>query len=161
MALTILHLGSTGYIGGAVLHALLQSPPPGLARLVLPVSSPAKAADVQRWRASLPSSAAAFSGTVEVPVVPREGPAWYETVERLASQADLAINAATSDDLELTRAINRGLVAGKRQEGRRGTLIHLSGVQLIESEPVGDYVETPLYDGEFLRIKSTASGERC
>lgn len=58
---------------------------------------------------------------------------------------DIVINAATSDDLELTRAINRGLKAGKAA-GYNGILVHISGTQLIESRPSGTLEDVPKYD---------------
>lgn len=59
---------------------------------------------------------------------------------------DVVINAATSDDLELTKAINRGLVKGSSKSGKRGVLVHISGTQLIESKPTGKLESVPKYD---------------
>lgn len=56
------------------------------------------------------------------------------------------INAATSDDLALTKAINRGLVKGSAAAGKRGILVHISGTQLIESKPTGKLEPVPHYD---------------
>lgn len=67
-------------------------------------------------------------------------------IEDACAQADVAINAATSDDLELTRAINRGLARGRSQSGRKGVLVHISGTQLIESKPTGRLEDVPRYD---------------
>lgn len=59
---------------------------------------------------------------------------------------DVAINAATSDDLELTKAINQGLARGRSRSGRKGVLVHISGTQLIESKPTGRLEDVPRYD---------------
>lgn len=67
---------------------------------------------------------------------------------------DIAINAATSDDLELTRAINRGLKKA-RTSGRKGVLVHVSGTQLIESKPTGKLENVPKYDVRHLRSNLT------
>lgn len=59
---------------------------------------------------------------------------------------DIAINAATSDDLELTKAINRGLAKAKATSNKNGVLVHFSGTQLIESKPTGKLEDVPKYD---------------
>lgn len=59
---------------------------------------------------------------------------------------DIAINAATSDDLELSKAINRGLARAKAESGKKGVLVHVSGTQLIESKPTGRLEDVPKYD---------------
>lgn len=63
-------------------------------------------------------------------------------MEDTASEADVVINAATSDDLELTKALNRGLA----RSGKKGVLVHISGTQLIESGPTGKLEDVPKYD---------------
>lgn len=67
-------------------------------------------------------------------------------MEDACAEADVAINAATSDDLELTKAINRGLAKGRTASGRKGVLVHISGTQLIESAPTGKLEDVPKYD---------------
>lgn len=58
----------------------------------------------------------------------------------------MVINAATSDDLDLTKAINRGLARGRKQ-GKQGVLVHVSGTQLIESSGgSGKWEEVPSYN---------------
>ena len=69
----------------------------------------------------------------------------FVTVELLCGAADIVINAATSDDLELTKSINLGLEQG-RHNGRRGVLVHISGTQVIESEPTGKLEGVTKYD---------------
>ncbi|CAN8099768.1 unnamed protein product [Discula destructiva] len=67
-------------------------------------------------------------------------------IEGASAEADIVINAATSDDLDLTKAINRGLVKGSLRSGKKGVLIHISGTQLIESKPTGKLEDVPEYD---------------
>lgn len=59
---------------------------------------------------------------------------------------DIVVNAATSDDLELTKSINRGLAKGRLNSRKKGVLVHISGTQLIESKPTGRLEEVPKYD---------------
>lgn len=155
---TLLLFGTTGFVGGDVLHKLLASPPASVGRIVAPVSSEGKARKVQSWLTSQEAHTGKTFPTerVEVPVVARE-PAqqWYGAAEKLASDADIVLQLATSDDIELTRAINKGL-AGK-QSGKK-ILIHASGVQLIESEPNGKYVDVPKYDGAW-RVNGRSFGK--
>jgi hypothetical protein len=67
-------------------------------------------------------------------------------IEQTSSAHDIVINAADSDDLPLTRSINRGL-AHARKSGKKGVLVHVSGTQLIESPPTGNLDEGwPVYD---------------
>lgn len=68
-----------------------------------------------------------------------------EVIESTSSKHDVVINAATSDDLELTKAVNRGLAKGRKQ-GRKGVLVHVSGVQVIETGPIGCLGDWPVFD---------------
>lgn len=67
-------------------------------------------------------------------------------IEDACVDVDIVINAATSDDLELTKAINRGLAKGKADSNKSGVLVHVSGTQLIESRPTGRLEDVPKYD---------------
>lgn len=70
-----------------------------------------------------------------------------DEIESLAAAHDVVINAATSDDLDLTKAINRGLARGRKEAGKKGVLVHVSGTQLIESSGgSGNWEEVPKYD---------------
>lgn len=76
-------------------------------------------------------------------------------IEDACGTMDIAINAATSDDLELTKAINRGLAKAKAKSKKRGILVHVSGTQLIESKPTGKLEDVPEYDDlDIEQIKS-------
>ena len=147
---SILVFGATGFIGGDILYALLKEAPnssnPPWGTIGALTSTPSKAKEIESWaNSTFPDSAS----KLKVEVAERSksnNETFYKSVEQITEQYDLAIQAATSDDLELTKAINRGLEKGKQQNGKLGKLIHFSGTQVIESEPVGEYVDVPLYD---------------
>jgi len=141
MSNSVLLLGGTGFVGGHVLHKLLTDST-SINSIVIPTSSSAKQSKVQHWIDGLETKI-----KTDVLVIPRE-PAekWYSKCDSLSSEADCVLQLATSDDLNLTKAVNKGLIKGKKEGGKKGVLIHASGVQLIESKPIGEYVETPNYD---------------
>ncbi|KAN0060364.1 hypothetical protein ACQY0O_007693 [Thecaphora frezii] len=150
---TVLLLGATGFVGGEILYKLLTSPPPQVGKVIALVTGSSKAAQVRQWEHSL--RARSSQVVLQVEDVDRyTADKWYAAVEQWCSDVDCVINAATSDDLTLTKAINAGLVRGKKS-GKKATLVHLSGVQLIEGEPVGTYVETPNYnDSDVKQLQS-------
>ncbi|EPQ27724.1 uncharacterized protein PFL1_04861 [Pseudozyma flocculosa PF-1] len=160
MSHTVLLLGATGFVGGQILHKLITSPlsgpdSPSVGTVIALVSGASKAAAVRSWESSLRSRST--STVLQIEDVDRSTPQhWYNAVEQWSANVDCVINAATSDDLDLTKAINAGIIKAKHN-GRKATLVHLSGVQLIESQPVGTYVETPNYnDADAKQIQSIA-----
>lgn len=144
----IIVLGSTGFIGGDILYALLVDKSPNWQIAAL-TGSPSKASQISQW-AQKQFPDAPHKLIVEIAERSGDTSQYYKQVEKIAEQYDVVIQAATSDDLNLTKAINRGLESGKKN-GHKGQLIHFSGVQLIESEPVGKFVETPYYDDSDLK----------
>ncbi|KAK0543287.1 hypothetical protein OC845_006196 [Tilletia horrida] len=164
MVKSILLFGATGYLGGNTLHRLLTSDYGDRSRphIVALVSSQSAAEKIAAWARQLDSkldvhivdspteSKEDLKGvrthSLDLVPVPRD-PAhvWYATAEHYASHTDCAVQLATSDDLKLTQAIDRGLAQAKTRE-RRGTIVHASGTQLIESAPLGKDVDTPTYD---------------
>lgn len=59
-----------------------------------------------------------------------------DIIEEQASKADIVLNTADADDLELTKAILRGIkrtTAG----GKRPILIHTSGTGVASKKPTG------------------------
>lgn len=67
-------------------------------------------------------------------------------IESAAASHDVVINAGTSDDLMLTKTINKGLAAS-RAKGKKAVLVHVSGTQLIEGPPTGTFDKNvPIYD---------------
>lgn len=162
---TVVLFGATGYVGGGILHHLLTQPlvvgskannDDAISQRPLSITavtgSPSKAGQIQAWFAYLQSAGLVRKGvSLDVQSADRSsssgnGPSLYELASRLSAQADLVIQAATSDDLKLTQSINEGLTAARSQGKKQGGLIHFSGVQLIESEPVGEYVDVKEYD---------------
>lgn len=163
---TVVLFGATGYVGGGILHHLLTQPlvvgskannDDAISHKPLSITavtgSPSKAGQIQAWFAYLQSAGVVRKGvSLDVQSADRSssssgnGPSLYELASRLSAQADLVIQAATSDDLKLTQSINEGLTAARSQGKKQGGLIHFSGVQLIESEPLGEYVDVKEYD---------------
>ncbi|RDW85346.1 hypothetical protein BP5796_03671 [Coleophoma crateriformis] len=123
--LSVLLFGATGYLGGTVLTDLEKA---GVYDITCLVRPNRESLMKQRKSAILLGSHSDL-----------------EMIENAGARMDLVINAATSDDLELTRAINCGLRRG-RESGRKGLLVHISGTQLIESEPTGKLEDVPKYD---------------
>lgn len=70
------------------------------------------------------------------------------------------INAGSSDDLALTRAVNRGL-AQRRAAGAKGVLVHVSGTRLVEGPPVGRADDTPVYNVRCFSCHDTNKTDRA
>ncbi|PWN42413.1 hypothetical protein IE81DRAFT_347513 [Ceraceosorus guamensis] len=131
----IVLFGGTGFVGGQVLYTLLTGDfSLGEAEIVVITSSESKHRQIDSWASKLGSKLQGRSLSVIVAQRGggKDGNAWYEASEKISSDADLVLQAATSDDLKLTKAINKGLISAQKS-GKRGALIHLSGTQLIET----------------------------
>ncbi|RDW75529.1 hypothetical protein BP6252_06671 [Coleophoma cylindrospora] len=120
--LSVFLFGATGYLGGTVLTDLEKA---GVYDITCLVRPNRESSMKQRKSAILLGSHSDL-----------------ELIENACARMDIVINAATSDDLELTRAINCGLRRA-RESGRKGLLVHISGTQLIESEPTGKLEDVP------------------
>ncbi|GFZ51258.1 hypothetical protein JCM24511_09016 [Saitozyma sp. JCM 24511] len=119
-------LGATGFLGGSVLTDLQKDGSYEITALVRPGKEQLVSARGVRVVTG------SFSDLA--------------LIEHTSSAHDIVINAADSDDLPLTRSINRGL-AQARKNGKKGVLVHVSGTQLIESPPTGNLDEGwPVYD---------------
>lgn len=70
-----------------------------------------------------------------------------------ASKADIILNAADADDLDLTKAVLAG--AKKTRIGKIPILIHTSGTGLVTGEPTGK--RDP--NAKVYNVSPTASGE--
>ncbi|UZJ53856.1 hypothetical protein CBS101457_003176 [Exobasidium rhododendri] len=157
MSDSILFLGATGFVGGHVLHQLLASPSSSLKEFVIPVASSSKKNIVQRWIDEIQKGGEGKSKIeVEIPIIDRSSAShWYSEVKKLSARVDCCVQLATSDDLQLTNAINEGLSEGKKNNNKKGILVHASGAQVLESRVHGEHSETPNYDDT--SIESIAS----
>lgn len=129
----ILLLGATGYIGGTVLHRLLESTHPLLSKHVISVliRGPDRAAKLQEVYGDRVSPIL-YSDYNDI-----------DLVARVASQHDIVINAGTGFNLASAVAIVRGL--SKRQhdspgsETRRPWVIHTSGGSNTSDDPLAGH----------------------
>ncbi|KAF8603601.1 NAD(P)-binding protein [Ceratobasidium sp. AG-I] len=115
-------LGATGYIGGSVLVALLAEYP---SAKISALARKPTAGDVVK--ALAPERITIIQGSHSD----------HELIQAEAQKADLVINAADADDLELTKSIVKGLE--KRDE--KGILIHTSGVVITNGSKHGSLTE--------------------
>ncbi|KAL7425297.1 hypothetical protein Q5752_000985 [Cryptotrichosporon argae] len=125
-AVKVLLLGSTGFLGGTVLTHLENA---GFTVTCL----------VREGKVGLLEGrkAHAIAGTYDD----------HPALTTIAAAHDVVVNAATSDDLGLTVALNRGL-AQRRTAGKTAVLAHVSGSQVIESKPTGKLEPVPVYNDE-------------
>lgn len=149
MAHSILLPGATGYLGGDILTMLEQSNKYNITCVVRP----------EREACLLGRKASLLVVRSIVYLKHRQRPSRYprlncdqashdklDRIEDACATVDISINAATSNNLELTQAINRGLVKAKAESNKRGVLIYISGTQLIEPKPTGKLENLPRYD---------------
>jgi len=117
---SIFILGATGYIGGAVFTGLRNTyPNVPTAALV---------------RKSQDHDAVKAAGARVVP----GSHADRHIIEKEASEADLVINCGDADDLELTKAVLRGVKQRKEKTGRTSILVHTSGTSVVGDPPCGE-----------------------
>lgn len=103
---TVLILGVTGYIGGSVLVELRRRHPDF--HFTALVRNPKDNAAVVALAVNV------VNGSHQE----------LDLIERLASEHDITVNAADSDDLPLTNAIIRGLTTRGKAVGKKPILIH-------------------------------------
>ncbi|KAF8493612.1 hypothetical protein JB92DRAFT_3084922 [Gautieria morchelliformis] len=63
-----------------------------------------------------------------------------DTIQSLAAQADIVVNAADADDMPLTNAILAGLKARSKSVSFKPILIHTSGSGVISDQAEGEFV---------------------
>ncbi|KAI0271295.1 hypothetical protein BC834DRAFT_858704 [Gloeopeniophorella convolvens] len=108
----VFFIGATGYIGGAVLHALLQAHPS------LVVTALVRRADTIARVRALGEHVSAVQGTFDD----------LALIERLSRAADIVINTADCDTVPLTNAILAGLRKRVEEDGKPpGALLHTGG----------------------------------
>ncbi|GMF80385.1 unnamed protein product [Aspergillus oryzae] len=122
----ILLTGATGFIGGSVLTALLQSSASSLQSG--PITCLMRGAD----RAALLTST--YGERVKPTVY--GGLDDLETITAVAAQHDVVINTTLGYHSASTKALLRGLAQRKAQTGRDVWLIHTSGTSNIGDKPI-------------------------
>ncbi|KAF3394249.1 hypothetical protein F1880_005432 [Penicillium rolfsii] len=122
----ILLTGATGFIGGSILTALLQSSAPSLQSI--PITCLLRGAD----RAALLTST---YGERVKPVL-YDGLDDLETTTAVTAQHDIVINTTLGYHPASTQALLRGLAQRKTQTGRDVWMIHTSGTSNIGDKPI-------------------------
>ncbi|CAE6339660.1 unnamed protein product [Rhizoctonia solani] len=114
-ALSIFLLGATGYVGGSLLVTLLKEYPSANISVLLRNSQSAEAVkSVSPDRVKIVLGSHSETSAIETEV----------------EKADLTINAADCDNLELTRSI----INGFKKRSQKGILIHTSGSAVVLAE---------------------------
>lgn len=117
---SIFILGATGYIGGAVFTGIRNAYPN------VPIAA------LVRNLESNPALTAAGARVVQ------GSHSDLDIIQKEASEADLVINCADADDLELTKALLRGLKQRKEKTGQLSVLVHTSGTSVVGDPPCGE-----------------------
>ncbi|KAG8779114.1 hypothetical protein FRC12_024626 [Ceratobasidium sp. 428] len=118
---SIFILGATGYIGGAVCTGVRKAYPnvPTVALVRNPSNNAAIEAQGTRVLQGSHSD--------------------YDLIQNEASKSDLIINCADADDLELTKALLKGIKQRKETPGAKlPILIHTSGTSVVGDAPSGE-----------------------
>eukprot|EP01119_Soliformovum_irregulare_P004630 TRINITY_DN15695_c0_g1_i1.p1 TRINITY_DN15695_c0_g1~~TRINITY_DN15695_c0_g1_i1.p1 ORF type:complete len:342 (+),score=99.57 TRINITY_DN15695_c0_g1_i1:41-1027(+) len=115
--------GATGYIGGAILHLLLQQPDLTVSALVRGEENAKKlqSLNVEPVLGSLDDT---------------------EIIKKSSAAADIVIHTANVDHDTSAQAIIDGLRQRGSKDGRKPILIHTSGTAVLNDEPLGDRSET-------------------
>jgi hypothetical protein len=124
---TIFLTGSTGYIGGTVLLALLALPIPPKSIYLL-IRDSAKAELLK----SIPTSS-----TNLIPVIGSLGD--LSILEKHAEEVDVVVSTANADDLEGMNAMLKGMRKRKDKTGHRSLLIQTSGTGVLVDNAKGQY----------------------
>ncbi|KIK96926.1 hypothetical protein PAXRUDRAFT_825456 [Paxillus rubicundulus Ve08.2h10] len=121
--------GPTGYIGGSVLSALLRHP------------------RLEEFHTKvLVRSAEKASRFTSVPVEPVIGSyADTDLLTKLASESDVVITCADSDDFPAAKAILAGLNKRQRETSTTPVLIHTSGIGVLIDDAQGNYASNEIY----------------
>lgn len=144
----ILILGASGYLGGTVLHKLLESPLSKSDKLHITITGRKDSSlnSVKDHLASTLKDAVAKHDFEYVKVSHDE----TSKIETLASEHDVVLNPADSDDLPLTKAINAGLKQRSQvhKSVKRGKPIHthVSGTALLIDGAGGKHATKKVYD---------------
>ncbi|KAF8994636.1 hypothetical protein BDQ17DRAFT_1311401 [Cyathus striatus] len=121
--------GITGYIGGSVVAQLLEHPNAESFNITALTRSPEKAEKLKEFVTPIIGSLSDAS-----------------LLEKLASEADVVLAMADSDNMEAAKAILKGLKKRYEKTGTAPILIHTSGTGVIADAAAGRYSpETVIY----------------
>jgi uncharacterized protein YbjT (DUF2867 family) len=143
-------LGATGYIGGAVLGALMQE---WQDLQITALVRNAAAVEALSSMFLCPWDEFSCSLTnlnhLEIGINAIQGShADLEVITDLAAKADLVVNAADADDLDMVNAILKGCKQSFDQyDGKKTLFIHTSGTMLLQDHANGSFEPSaPVYD---------------
>ncbi|KAF8994645.1 hypothetical protein BDQ17DRAFT_1331013 [Cyathus striatus] len=121
--------GITGYIGGSVVAQLLEHPNAASFNITALTQSPEKAEKLKEF---------------VTPIIGSHSNA--DLLEKLASETDVVLAMADSDNMEAAKAILKGLKGRYEKTGTVPILIHTSGTGVIADAAAGRYSpETVIY----------------
>ncbi|KAG9100589.1 hypothetical protein FS749_014342 [Ceratobasidium sp. UAMH 11750] len=117
---SIFILGVTGYIGGAIFTGIRKAYPdvPTVALVRNPAHNDAVKAQGARIVQGSHSD--------------------YDLIQKEASQADLVVNCADADDLELTKALLKGIKQRNESGAKLPIFVHTSGTSVVGDAPSGE-----------------------
>lgn len=142
---SIFVLGATGYIGGAVLFALLQEIS-GLEATAL-VRSDKHANVFSSTRSLYPQTKRAHT-LIEHGISCVQGSNEdISLITELASKADIVLNAADADAEPMVKAILKGCKRHLEETGTKSLFVHTSGTAILGDGAEGRFNPlTPVYD---------------
>ncbi|EJU04341.1 NADP-binding protein [Dacryopinax primogenitus] len=118
-------IGATGYIGGAVLHALLTNFP-GKFKFTALVRNEKDFPALERLGVKC------IKGSFET----------LDIIEHASAEADIVVNAANADALEIAQAVVKGMESRARAgKGPKPVLLHTSGTGVVADRANGAYTE--------------------
>ncbi|KAI0633479.1 NAD-P-binding protein [Trametes polyzona] len=125
----VLLLGATGYIGGGVLARLLSNSKP-LFNITVLLRDAVKADKLK------PFGVKAVLGNLDD----------LETIETLASQADIVFECADADHIKSTKAVLEGLNKRYQETGKLSTLIHTEQASVLADNAAGMHPTDTVYN---------------
>ncbi|KAK7690466.1 hypothetical protein QCA50_005564 [Cerrena zonata] len=127
---SIFFTGATGYIGGSVLHRLLEHPSAKTFDITALVRSPEKAEKLESFGVK------AITGSLSD----------YALLEELTSQAHVIFSTADADNIEAIRAMLRGAKKRHAKVDDTPIFIHTSGTGEFVDDARGNSVRDLIYD---------------
>ncbi|WWC58287.1 uncharacterized protein I303_100825 [Kwoniella dejecticola CBS 10117] len=133
---SVFFTGATGYIGGTVLEAILNSPTPPKSITVL-IRDEKKSAGFQ-------SLETAKNANVQITTLVGSLDN-LDKIQQAAAEHDVTVHTADADHLEGVRAILKGQKARKEKTGHRPILIETSGTGVLVDKAKGEYPNDVIY----------------